>query len=129
MSTVKAIITSMVVVALTACGSRDFRSLSTYESYEAEQQCAESVPRVLKYNDGNPLRGNPEAVLAHYNASLNMCFVAVQMPPLNVSRGDKPQWIIVSAQSYLWLPIEMNDSTWKRLMESGDLDSIASGTK
>jgi hypothetical protein len=121
----KFVVSLFLALAVTACSLHQSSVLSKYELYEAKQQCAESVPRIVKY-DAIGINQTVGTVLAHYNPHLSMCFVALERLPTNGARGI---WVIASSQSYQWVPIEMHGRVWKGLMEDDDLDMATSSIK
>lgn len=117
----------VIPMSMTACNLRSPQTMSPYELYEAKQQCAESVPRVLKYSIVHA--EDATEYQTHYNAKLNMCFVVLGWVSKEGNDATRTHWTLVDAQSYSDRIVEPGSNVWKRLMEDDAIDSAVAGLK
>jgi hypothetical protein len=93
-----------------------------------KQQCAESVARVLGYNDtvGPVAPADLVKIRTHYNPRLNMCFAVIDAWFVDAKGERRIAHVIVDAQSHTGRFL-LDDDTGRgiesRLMEQNDLDA------
>jgi len=93
--------------------------VSKRDIYEMQERCAESVPRALKYSID--FGEKTTAIRAHYNSSLNRCFIIQRWQPEN---SLKSLWAISDAQSFAHVDVIPGDRVWKMVTEGESLDAV-----
>jgi len=97
-------------------------AVSQRDLFDMKQQCAESIPRVLKY--AIDFGENTTAIRTHYNAKLNRCFVLIKWQLRNPALPVADHWVIADAQSYAHVETKPDDPVWRDAMEDEDLDAV-----
>jgi hypothetical protein len=115
----------LLTILLAACGSQQPTGQlhpSQRDLFEMKQQCAESIPRVLKYSIDYGER--TMKLRTHYNSKLNRCYVLLKW------QLDNPvsyYWTIADAQSLAHVDVKPEDATWRAAFEDEDLDVVVPG--
>jgi hypothetical protein len=120
MKFVSTILVLLLAIPLVGCGARHVTpETSKRDLFEMKERCAESVGRVLKYsiNFGD----RTAAIFAHYNVTLNRCYIIQRWQPPNSASG---LWTISDSQSFAHVGVVPFDKVWKAATEGDELDAV-----
>jgi hypothetical protein len=118
----------LLTIPLAACGSQQPTGQlqpSQRDLFEMRQQCAESVPRVLKY--AIDYGEHTLNLRTHYNSKLNRCYVLLKWQLDNPDLPVSYYWTIADAQSLAHVEVKPGDATWRAAFEDADLDAVVPG--
>jgi hypothetical protein len=122
--------TILLTIPLAACGLQHPTGQpqpTQRDLFEMKKQCAESVPRVLKYSID--YAEHTVNLRTHYNLTLNRCYVLLKW---QIDNSDLPvsyYWTIADAQSFAHVEVKPGDATWRTAFEDEDLDAVVPGAQ